>query len=77
MTEDDIKEMKQEISEGVDEMFDEIYKNVSMKNFDAYLVYDETTDTFDLVVEKIEIVIHRENETCDYSNMYNEFDEYV
>ncbi len=77
MTEEDIKEMKQEVSEGVDEMFNEIYKNVSMKNFVAYLVYDEKTDTFDLVIEKIEIVIHRENETCDYSNMYNEFDEYV
>jgi hypothetical protein len=58
-------------------MFDELYSHVTMKELDAYLVYDEETKTFDLIVKKLEIEIHRENETCDYSRMYNENDEYV
>ena len=49
MTEEEINEMKQEISEWVDEMFDELYSHVTMKELDAYLVYDEETKTFDLI----------------------------
>ena len=76
MTEDDIKEMKDEISEGIDEMFEEISKNVTVKNFDAYLVYDKETKSFDVVVEKLNIQIKTKNEICDYKNMYN-WDEYI
>jgi hypothetical protein len=71
MSEEDIKEMKQEISDSIDEMFDEISKNINVKNFDAYLVYDETTKSFDLVIEKLDIVVKSENTVCDYNNVYS------
>jgi hypothetical protein len=71
MSEEDIKEMKQEISDSIDEMFDEISKNTNVKNFDAYLVYDETTKSFDLVIEKLDIVVKSENTVCDYNNVYS------
>jgi hypothetical protein len=71
MSEEDIKEMKQEISDSIDEMFDEISKNTNVKNFDAYLVYDETTKSFDLVFEKLDIVVKSENTVCDYNNVYS------
>lgn len=76
MSEEDIKEMKQEISEGVDEMFDEIAKKISVKNFDTYLVYDETTNSFDLVIEKLDIVVKSEKTVCDYDNVYS-WEEYL
>ena len=76
MSEEDIKEMKQEISDSIDEMFDEISKNTNVKNFDAYLVYDETTKSFDLVIEKLDIVVKSENTVCDYNNVYS-WEEYV
>ena len=76
MDEEDIKEMKQEISDSIDEMFEEISKRVNVKNFDAYLVYDETTKSFDLIIDKLDIVVKSENTVCDYNNLYS-WEDYI
>nr|MBR6100675.1 hypothetical protein [bacterium] len=72
MTEEELNEMKQEMSESIDEMFDEIAKNTSLKSFEAYLVYDEDTQSFDLVIPKLEYTIKTKETICDYNNYDDE-----
>jgi hypothetical protein len=72
MTEEELNEMKQEMLESIDEMFDEIAKNTSLKSFEAYLVYDENTQSFDLVIPKLEYTIKTKETICDYHNYDDE-----
>ena len=72
MTEEELNEMKQEMSESIDEMFNEIAKNTSLKSFEAYLVYDENTQNFDLVIQKLEYTIKTKETICDYNNYDDE-----
>ncbi|MBQ9554165.1 hypothetical protein IJU97_04355 [bacterium] len=69
----DLDEYKQEQLADIKDSINDLLNKISIKEFVGYLVYDETTQDFDLVIEKLHIFMIEEESV--YNPNYNYLDE--